>query len=163
MLKITYPVAFLLFCLWGLFQRKPLGNPVTIDSFHPQWLTLHAWVLRRTCLFTKGVRIKFSYFSDESEYLFFFWPPCSMWSSQTKDQISATVTTYPAAAAIPLNPLTHCVAQGIKPASWHCRDVTDPIASQQELWEGLSQTNSFKYSFKGTLSLIWSVFIYHED
>lgn len=72
MLKITYPVAFLLFCLWGLFQRKPLGNPVIIDSFHPQWLTLHAWVLRRTCLFTKGVRIKFSYFSDESEYLFFF-------------------------------------------------------------------------------------------
>ena len=40
--------------------------------------------------------------------------------------------TYAAAAAAPY-PLTHCVRQGIEPASWRCRDAADPVAPEQEV------------------------------
>ena len=38
-----------------------------------------------------------------SSFLFFFfpfWPPCGIWSSQSRDQIQATTATYAAAEAM---------------------------------------------------------------
>ena len=64
--------------------------------------------------------------------LFLFWPPHSIWSSWARNQIRAAVVTYAAAAAVP-NLFTHCAGPGIKPASWHCRDTTDPLRPQREL------------------------------
>ena len=32
--------------------------------------------------------------------------------------------------------LTHCAGLGIKPASWHCRDTSNPITPQRELLGG---------------------------
>ena len=43
-----------------------------------------------------------------------FWLPCSICSSQARDQIPAAVVTYPAPAAT-LDPLTHCVGPRIEP------------------------------------------------
>ena len=63
------------------------------------------------------------------------WLPCSIWSSKARDQIRATVVTY-ATAVAKLDPLTHCAELETKPASWHCRDATDPAAPQQELLRG---------------------------
>jgi len=60
---------------------------------------------------------------------FLFWPPCSIWSSWARDHIRAPVSTYTAAVATP-NPLCQ---PWIKPASWHCRDVADPVALQREV------------------------------
>ena len=37
------------------------------------------------------------------------------------------------------DPLTHYAWLGIKPASWHCRDTTDPTAPQQELLKSYFQ------------------------
>ena len=31
--------------------------------------------------------------------------------------------------------LTYCAGPGMEPASWHCRDTTDPVVPQQELRE----------------------------
>ena len=39
-------------------------------------------------------------------FLFFFWPPCGIRSSWTRDQIGATVATYTTARST-LDPLTH--------------------------------------------------------
>lgn len=60
-------------------------------------------------------------------FLFLFWLPRNIRSSQAKDQIRAAVATYTAAAA------THCAGLGMEPTSWRWRDAADPIASQQEL------------------------------
>ena len=69
-------------------------------------------------------------------FLFFFLPPCSIWNSKARDQIRAAAANYATAAAMCiLNPL--CWA-GVKPASWHSRDATNPIAAQQDL---LDQTS----------------------
>ena len=58
--------------------------------------------------------------------------PNCIWSSQGRDQTQATVVTY-ATVVVTTNTLTHCARQGIEPASWHCRDVTDPVVAQWEL------------------------------
>ena len=69
---------------------------------------------------TKGMRmLRLEYFS----FLFFFWPPCGIWSSQARDQIQATDARS----------LTHCAALGSEPSSPCCRDATDQITPQQEL------------------------------
>ena len=44
-------------------------------------------------------------------FFFFFWPPCSIWSSQARDQIWATVVTR---AAVTPDPLTLCPQPGIR-------------------------------------------------
>ena len=65
-------------------------------------------------------------------FVILFWPPqgiCSFWA---RDQIWATVATYMATMAMP-DPLTYCAGLGIEPFPWHCRDLTEPVASQQEL------------------------------
>ena len=54
-----------------------------------------------------------------------------MQSSHSREHIQARVATYTAAAAM-LDPLTHCAGPGIEPASWCCRDTSDPISPQQE-------------------------------
>ena len=64
-------------------------------------------------------------------FSFFFWPPQSIRSSQVRDQIRATVVTYPATVAAH-DPLTHCVRPRIEPVSRHSRDAADPIAPQWE-------------------------------
>ena len=46
--------------------------------------------------------------------------------------ISAIVETYTEAVAMP-DPLAHCPGPGIKPASWFCRNTTDPTPPQLEL------------------------------
>ena len=48
----------------------------------------------------------FSFFLNFCLFIYFFWPPCGIWSSWTKDQIHTTVVTYAAAAA--MLSLTHC-------------------------------------------------------
>ena len=48
------------------------------------------------------------------------------------DQIQAAVVTYTAAAAMP-HPLTYFTGLGTEPASWCCRDATDPMAPPWEL------------------------------
>ena len=58
-------------------------------------------------------------------------PTHGIWRSRDRDQIWATAATYATASATPA-PLTHCAMLGKEPASWHCRDVTNPIAPQQE-------------------------------
>ena len=67
-------------------------------------------------------------------FLFFslFWLPHSIWTSQAKEQIRATGTTYAAAAATP-DLLIHCARLGMEPVSWSCGVATDPIAPQWEL------------------------------
>lgn len=52
-------------------------------------------------------------------------------SSRARGQIRAEVATYAAAAA--LGPLTHGSRLGIEPASWCCRDATNPAGPQREL------------------------------
>ena len=52
---------------------------------------------------------------------FFFWLPCSIWSSQARNYIWVEVVIHAASAAM-LDPLTHCTGLGIKPASWCYRD-----------------------------------------
>ena len=58
--------------------------------------------------------------------------PCSIWGSQARDQIRATVETYAAAVAAQV-PLTHCTRLGIEPAYWCYREAVHPVASQWEL------------------------------
>ena len=60
---------------------------------------------------------------------FSVWPPRGIWSSRARDQIRAAAVTT--AAATP-DPLTHRAGPGSQPASWHCRDTTDPAAPQRE-------------------------------
>ena len=57
----------------------------------------------------------------KSFFFFHFWPSCSIWSSQARDQLSP--------AAMP-DPLTHCAGLGIEPVSLHSRDATDPVGPQ---------------------------------
>ena len=59
---------------------------------------------------------------------FLFGPPHSVWSSNVKEKIQATVVTCATAMAIS-NPF----GLGIEPASWCCRDTADAIAPQREL------------------------------
>ena len=54
----------------------------------------------------------------------FFWLPLGIWSSQARGQIRAI-------AAV-MGSLTHCARPGIRPASQHCRDSTDPVVPQRE-------------------------------
>ena len=54
------------------------------------------------------------------------------WLPVARGQILATVATYAAAVAT-LDPSTRCAGPGMEPASWHCRDTADPVASQQKL------------------------------
>ena len=61
---------------------------------------------------------------------FFFWPPCNIWSF--RDHIQAAAATYTTAVAT-LNPWTHCIRLGIKPASWRCTDMEDHIAPEWQL------------------------------
>ena len=42
-------------------------------------------------------------------FLYLFWLPHSVWSSQARDQIRASVGTYAATLAV-LDPLTHCAS-----------------------------------------------------
>ena len=51
-----------------------------------------------------------------------------------RDQIQAAAASYTTAAAV-LNPLTHCARLGIEPASLCSRDIADPAAPQQELFD----------------------------
>ena len=44
-----------------------------------------------------------------------------------------TVATYAAATAVQFL-VTHCAEPGIEPASWTCREATDPVVPQ---WEHL--------------------------
>ena len=67
---------------------------------------------------------------------FLLWLPWVTWNSRARDRISAAVATYTTAAAT-LDPLTHCAGPGIKPASWHYRDATDPVVPQWE-YQGLT-------------------------
>ena len=66
-------------------------------------------------------------------FVFVFLPPHSIWSSWARDQIQVTVVVHTTAVAGMLDPLTHCAGPGIEPASWHCRDATDPRVPQWEL------------------------------
>ena len=61
-----------------------------------------------------------------------FWLPHGIWHSLARDQVQATVATCITAMTV-LDPLTHCAGPGIKPVSWCCRDVADPVAPQWEL------------------------------
>ena len=74
---------------------------------------------------------------QELQYTFFFffphfWSPLGIWSSQTRDQIQATVAIYTAATATS-DPLIAYARSEIEPASWHCRNDADPIVPQWEL------------------------------
>ena len=53
-------------------------------------------------------------------------------SPWVRDQIRAAVATYHAAVAVP-DPLAHGARLGIEPASWCCRDATDPFMPHQGL------------------------------
>ena len=65
-------------------------------------------------------------------FVCFFWLLNGIWSSWARDHIQTAVVTYAAASSMP-DPLIHCAGPGIVPASWCCRDATNPTASQQEL------------------------------
>ena len=65
------------------------------------------------------------------QFCFLFWLPHSIQSFQTRDQIQATIETYPATAELP-DSLNHCAKQGIEPESWCCRDAANPIVPQQD-------------------------------
>ena len=65
-------------------------------------------------------------------FFLFLGCPTAHGGSQARDQIWATAVTYASAAAT-LNPLTHWAGPRIKPSSWRCRGVADPIAPQWEL------------------------------
>ena len=54
-----------------------------------------------------------------------------MWNPWATDQIQATVATHATAVAM-LDPLTHDARLGRRPASWRCRDATDPIAPHRD-------------------------------
>ena len=88
-------------------------------------------VLLQTVRHALGPWSKTAFYLCKLEYLanvfplFLSWPPLSIWSSQARDQIRAAVATP--------DPLTHCAGLGIEPASWCCRDATNPGAPQQEL------------------------------
>ena len=79
---------------------------------------------------TVAIRIYFYFFIY---FFFLFWLPCSIWSSQARDQIRNTVATYTAAVEM-LDPLTHSARLGIEPASWHCRDAAHPIVGTPEVF-----------------------------
>ena len=64
-------------------------------------------------------------------FFFLFWPPCSIWRSQSRDQIQVTAMTYTIAVAT-RDPLTHHAGPGTEPVSWCCREAADPIAPEQE-------------------------------
>ena len=53
---------------------------------------------------------------------------------RARDGIPAAVVTHAAAVAT----LFHCDGLGIKSVSWRCRDATDPIEPQRELFSGAS-------------------------
>ena len=61
--------------------------------------------------------IIYSYYKEDfiRDFFFLFWPPHSIWSSQSK--------VTPA-------PLTHSAGVGIEPGFWCYRDTADPIVSQ---------------------------------
>ena len=63
--------------------------------------------------------------SGKNFAFFFFWPPCSIWSSWV------AVVTYATAAATP-DPLTHCDPG---PRILCCRGIADFIAAQRQLLE----------------------------
>ena len=58
-------------------------------------------------------------------FFFLFWLPHSIWSSQARGQIQATVSTYTAAVTTPY-PLTHWAGMGIEPVSWCWRNTASP-------------------------------------
>ena len=63
-------------------------------------------------------------------FYFYFLPPYDIWSSRAGDQIQATFVTC-IAAGLTSDLLIHCAGPGIKPASWCCRDASDPIMPEQ--------------------------------
>ena len=70
---------------------------------------------------------------------FFFWLPRSIWSSQARDQVRATV-------AAEVRSLTHCARPGIEPGSPCSQDPADPVVPQQELQEGFLKARSVRGS-----------------
>ena len=79
-------------------------------------------------------------------YIFFFLATQGIESSQARDQIQATVATYPEDAATP-ELLPHCTQLGIESVSWHCRDTTNPVVPQQELPHIYIHIYCFSYIF----------------
>ena len=96
---------------------------------------------KRNCHFSKVVyHYTFLYHSGVFVFLFvFFFSFFSfvfghLWrhmSSQARGQIWIIFVTYATAMAKP-DPLTHCAGLGIEPASWCCRDATDPVTALGE-------------------------------
>ena len=83
--------------------------------------------------YCKRALMLFSTFRPPSFFFFFsFFGHSAESHSQARDQIQTKVVTYATAAAA-LDALTHCARLGIQPASWHCRDATDPTEPKQEL------------------------------
>ena len=83
-------------------------------------------------------------------YVFLFFFGCPTKNSQARDQIQAAAAAY-TAPVVTLGPLTHCAMLGIEPASWCCRDNTDPIV---QWWE----FQDFTFNDKCTLPIISSTF-----
>ena len=63
-------------------------------------------------------------------FLFLFWPPHCIWSSQRSDLSLSSDLHHSCSNAESFNPL--CGA-GIEPASWCCRDATNPVVPLQKL------------------------------
>lgn len=96
---------------------------VLIEHYTTRWTIYLTSLLKRRFIKMKVLRF-FSFF--------FFQLPCSIWSSQARDQIQTAVATCSAAVAV-LGPLTHCAGLGIHPEPWHCRAAINPTVLQQEL------------------------------
>ena len=64
-------------------------------------------------------------------FIYLFMVIHSLWGSQARDQKLVSVATKAVAIAMQ-DPLTHYLWLGVEPASWPCRDATNPFAPQLE-------------------------------
>ena len=74
-----------------------------------------------------------------SFFFFFFGPPHSIWISQDRDQILATLATHAAIVVMP-DPLTHCARPGIEP-------TTHPTSQVHYRWATRELLNLYFFFF----------------
>ena len=94
--------------------------------------------------------------------LFLSWPPCSIWSSQARDQIWAAVATY-AHRCSHTRSSTHCARLGIEPVSQGSRNTAHPILSQWKVLPRVSipvSLDRFKPSGISLHSTLLSSFLF---
>ena len=85
--------------------------------------TGHEVIIAETGWWLWGSPYNVSFFLS---FFFFFWPPCSTWSSGHQNcKLSCTCGSA--------RSLTHCAGLGTEPVSQHSQDTADPTVPQQEL------------------------------